>query len=77
MSAHYNSRKYDDAKVQAELEGKTFYEGSPCKVNPKHVQENGTSLRETLKYRCLACRREQEQLRNNRRRQNTRLEMKE
>lgn len=63
------TRHYDTARVQAELEGKTHYPGGPCKADPEHVRGDGTSLRDTVKYRCLLCRQAQAASRNQRRRE--------
>jgi hypothetical protein len=62
-------RKYDRARVQAELEGKTSYLGAPCQKNPEHIRVDGTTLRDTVKYRCLLCRKDQRRQRNARRRE--------
>lgn len=61
-------RHYDTERVRAELAGSTQYGGRACRMNPDHVREDGTTLRDTVKYRCLLCRRVQRTARNDRRR---------
>lgn len=60
--------KHEDARVRAELEGKNSYGGAPCKKNPDHIREDGTTLRDTIKYGCLKCLNLSRRKRNTRRR---------
>ncbi len=69
MPVHYNQRRYDQAKIQAELAGATLYQGKPCIRDPEHITPEGTSLRDTIKSQCVLCRRVQGVERNIRKRE--------
>lgn len=50
-----NLRKYNQAILEAELEGRCTYEGPPCKYHADHVNEGGTTTRDTVKRTCTKC----------------------
>jgi hypothetical protein len=51
----FNLRKFHDAIVQAELTGQTWFFGAPCKRDKAHVNDKGSTKRDTIKRTCLAC----------------------
>jgi hypothetical protein len=53
--SYFNHRKYNRAVVEAELQGKKTYRGPPCKFQSSHVDEDGTTLRDTVKRTCKRC----------------------
>lgn len=50
-----NQRKYNQAVLEAELAGRTDFQGTPCKANPLHVTEDGTTIRDTVRRICNLC----------------------
>lgn len=50
-----NLRKYNQAALKAELAGETNFAGSPCKAKPEHVDEDGSTMRDTIRRTCNLC----------------------
>ena len=50
-----NLRKFNQAIVQAELAGLSDYAGPPCKVKLEHAEEDGTTVRDTIRRTCKRC----------------------
>ena len=50
-----NLRKFKKAIVDAELAGLTDYAGPPCKAHAGHVEEDGTTTRDTIRRTCKRC----------------------
>jgi len=53
-----NLRKYNRVALEAELAGKSNYEGPPCKAFSKHVGSAGTTTRDTVRRTCNLCERQ-------------------
>lgn len=50
-----NLRRYNRDVLEAELAGSKTYKGPPCKVDPSHVDADGTSVRDTVSRTCCKC----------------------
>jgi len=50
-----NLRKFDQVIVDAELAGLSDYAGPPCKAKLQHVEEDGTTTRDTIRRTCKRC----------------------
>jgi len=50
-----NLRKFNQAILKAELAGLSNYAGPPCKANPEHIEDDGTTTRDTIRRTCNQC----------------------
>ena len=50
-----NLRRFNSVIVKAELAGLSNYAGPPCKADPQHVEEDGTTTRDTIRRTCNLC----------------------
>ena len=55
MPVHLSNRRFNKAIIAAELAGHKTFAGAPCKFDPSHIDEDGTTVRDTIRKTCCAC----------------------